>query len=302
LKKILIAGANGLLGQKLTKFLGSESQLLATGIEPSLELDAQEYHYEVLDITNPASCKEFITSFQPDVVINAASITNVDACEKERELCWSVNVKGVENLAKACKLNMAMLIHISTDYIFDGENGPYKETDKPNPLGYYGKSKLASENVCRMTGIPYAILRTSVLFGLGTNVKANFFLWLYNKLRNNEPVNIVTDQFNTPTLVDDLALGIKLLIKKSSYGVFNVSGEAYLNRFDFANLLAKTFEFSSDLITPVKTEQLEQVAIRPIYAGLDNAKAKNELDYHPRKLIDAFKHLKMQLQAESKLS
>ena len=302
MKKILIAGANGLLGQKLVQSLEENFQILATGVEPAFELSGQNNNYEVLDITNPSRCKEFIISYQPDVIINSASITNVDACEKQKELCWSVNVKGVENLAKACKQNMTMLIHISTDYIFDGESGPYSETDKPNPLGYYGKSKLASENICRITGIPYAILRTSVLFGLGINVKTNFFLWLYNKLKNNEPVNIVTDQFNTPTLVDDLASGIKLLIENSSYGIFNISGEDYLNRFDFANLLADTFNFHRDLIKPIKTKELNQEAKRPVYGGLNNSKAKNELDYHPRKVIDAFNLLKMQLQTESKLT
>jgi len=178
-KRILITGANGLLGQKLIKTFKGKFKIVASGNEDHFFLEDSDIHYEILDITDPARCKAVIHEVKPDIIINAASYTNVDGCEVEKETCWDVNVKGVENLAKSAKNLMSLVIHVSTDFVFDGNSGPYSEENRPNPLGYYGKSKLASENVCRISGVPFAIVRTSVLFGLGVKVKQNFFIWIY---------------------------------------------------------------------------------------------------------------------------
>lgn len=295
MKKVLITGANGLLGQKLVLIFNGQYQVIATGIEKTFVGGNLEYHYEILDITNASDCKEILGDLSPEIIINAASFTNVDACETEKEECWNVNVKGLENLAKAAKRNMALLVHVSTDYIFDGEEGPYSEDDRPNPLGYYGKAKLASENVCRMIGVPFAIIRTSVLYGLGLDVKANFFLWLYYNLRAGKSINVVKDQYNTPTLVDDLAEGILQTIDKSAYGLFHISGSEYINRIDFATKLADVFGFDKSLIHPITTNQLKQDAKRPMKGGLKIDKAMKELNYNPKSLIEAFEYLKTQL-------
>jgi dTDP-4-dehydrorhamnose reductase len=291
-KKVLITGANGLLGQKLVQTLLGKFQILVTGNEDHFYPGEKEVHYEILDITDCGRCKAFIRDVKPEIIVNAASYTNVDGCELEKGACWDVNVKGVENLAKAAKGLMSLLIHVSTDFIFDGENGPYSEGDRPNPLGYYGKSKLASENVCRTSGIPFAIVRTSVLYGLGVDVKQNFFVWIYDNLKNGNKINIVTDQFNTPTLVDDLANGILSLIQKSAYNVYNISGGDYVNRFDYANMLAEVFGFEKNLINPITTNSLKQKAKRPMKGGLIIDKARQELDYHPRSVPDSFLYLK----------
>lgn len=296
MKKVLITGANGLLGQKLVRIFSEQYQVTATGIEKTFVGGDTKYHYEILDITNASDCKEFLGNLSPEIIINAASLTNVDACEIKKEECWNVNVKGLENLAKAAKRNMALMVHISTDYVFDGEDGPYSEDDRPNPLGYYGKAKLASENICRMTGVPFAIIRTSVLYGLGLEVKANFFLWLYNNLKAGKAINVVTDQYNTPTLVDDLAEGILRTIDKSAYGLFHISGSEYINRFDFATILADVFEFDKSLIHPITTNQLKQDAERPMNGGLKIEKAMKEIEYNPKSLVEAFEYLKTQLQ------
>lgn len=296
MKTILIAGTNGLLGQKLFQIFNEKFQIIATGMEDRFYPNPNNGKYRQFDITDATQCKELFSELKPEVVINAASVTNVDACETEKEECWNVNVKGLENLAKAAKRNMTKLIHVSTDYVFDGEDGPYSEEDRPNPLGYYGKSKLASENVCRMVGIPFAIIRTSVLYGLGVDVKSNFFLWLNDSLKQHKEVNIVTDQFNTPTLVDDLASGILQLIEKSAYGLFNLSGREYVNRYDFAASLADVFGYDKSLIHPITTDQLKQNAERPMKGGLKIDKAVDEIDYQPRSLVDSFEYLKAQLQ------
>jgi dTDP-4-dehydrorhamnose reductase len=301
MKKIMITGANGLLGQALQRKLYPHSHyhLLLTARSESVLSHTENIAFQKLNIADWSSCKEIVAKYNPDIIINAAAYTNVDGCEKDREACWQSNVKGVENLARAARRNMAQLIHISTDYIFDGKSGPYAENDIPNPLGYYGKAKLASENVVRITGIPYAIIRTNVVYGASKGAKNNFFLWAYRNLKAGQQINIVTDQFNNPTFVDDLAEGIRLLIAQSKYGVYHIAGEPYESRFDFACKIAEVFGFSRDLIRPVTTDQLVQAAPRPMRGGLKIEKAKNELGYIPTPYDVAFRKIVAELNEES---
>lgn len=298
MKKILVTGVNGLLGQALLKKLDNGFKLYAAAIEDSMFLKelSDRVAYHQLDIADQKSCRDFVSTIKPDAIINAAAFTNVDACEEEKELCWRVNVKGAENLANAARRNMALMVHISTDYIFDGEEGPYSEEHKPNPLGYYGKSKLASENVVRVAGIPYAIIRTNVLYGSGIDVKNNFFLWVYHSLKAEKSINVVTDQFNNPTLAEELADGIRLLIERSKYGVYNIAGKEYLSRYQFACKVAEVFGFRQDLINPIVTGQLQQKAPRPMRGGLQIHKAKKELGYRPERLAKVLKFLKHKME------
>ncbi|RMF56108.1 MAG: dTDP-4-dehydrorhamnose reductase [Calditrichaeota bacterium] len=294
-KRVLITGANGLLGQKLVQVLAEEYQVLATARQPEPVISVEGIQYLPLDITDMSRCKELTMEFKPDVILNAAAFTHVDACEEQKELCWKVNVKGVENLALCARKNMAQLVHFSTDYIFKGTDGPYPEEAYPEPLGYYGKAKLASENVVRMAGIPYAIIRTNVLYGIGVGVKTNFFLWVYKNLSSGKPIRVVTDQYNNPILAEDLAEGVRLLLQKSGYGVFHMGGEEYLNRFDFAIKIAEIFSFSRDLIQPITTDALGQKAPRPMQGGLKIEKAKKELGFQPRTIPEALEYLRTQL-------
>lgn len=295
MKKILITGVNGLLGQALSRTFSDNFEVYSAAIEPSPALELP--HYEQLDISDPKKCKKLIWQIEPDVIINAAAFTNVDACEEEKELCWRINVKGVENLAAAARRNMALLVHLSTDYIFDGKEGPYPEEYKPKPLGYYGKSKLASENAVRIAGIPYAIVRTNVLYGAGINVKNNFFLWLYHSLQANKQIRVVTDQLNNPTLAEELAEGIQLLIKASKYGIYNIAGAEYLSRYDFALKVAEVFGFSTKLIAPITTDQLMQKSPRPMRGGLRIEKAKTELGYRPKPITEILEYLGRKMEA-----
>ena len=166
-KKILVVGSNGLLGQKLCEIIvrGGAYNLTIASIEEKPLRQVVGAQYIRVDITNKKDVKSLVSTCHPDVIINAAAMTNVDACETERELCWRINVDGVENLVDAAKKSNTKVVHISTDYIFDGKNGPYAEDDRPEPLSYYGKSKLASENLLRTSGVPFLIARTMVLYG-----------------------------------------------------------------------------------------------------------------------------------------
>ncbi len=296
MKRILLTGANGLLGQALIWRLKGNSTLLATGVEPEPELSPDGWEYRTLDITSATQAKELVYEFLPDFIVNAASYTNVDGCEKEKELCWRVNVKGVEILARLARRKNAHFIHYSTDYIFNGQNGPYAEDDRPDPVGYYGKSKLASENVTKQSGCRFTILRTCVLYGVGRGVKQNFFLWVYNNLKAGQPIRVVTDQYNNPTLAEDLAHATEQVIRIGSTGVFHAAGSEYVNRYDFAMKIAQAFQFPPDLITPITSDQLNQAAARPPLGGLKIDLARRVLNYHPHSIEDSLSYLKMKLE------
>lgn len=295
-KRILIAGANGLLGQKITDIFSRESnhELLLTDIQPAAE-DPKRFNYLPLDITKKEDVKRCAKDFNPEVVINTAAYTNVDGCETERELCWRLNVDAVKNLIIASRKSSAKLIHFTSDYVFDGRAGNYDENSTPNPISFYGKSKLASENALISGVIPYAIVRTMILYGTGKNVRPNFALWLIEKLKINEPINIVDDQLGQPTVVDDVAYAILRIVEGGRTGIYHVCGSEYLSRYKFALKLADIFEFDRNLILPIKTSALNQAADRPMNSSFITLKAEAELGLKPLNVTEGLYFLKHQL-------
>ncbi len=280
MNRILITGSNGLLGQKITGIFSrsKEYEILNTSIEEKSFLpNIDTFHYRQLDITKRSSIIKLIDDFLPDVIINTAAVTNVDLCETERALAWRINVTGVENLIYAAKMVGAKIIHFSTDYVFDGINGPYDETDRPNPLSYYGRTKLASENLLFTSGLEYTIVRTMVLYGVANQVKNNFALWLVNNLSSGKQVRVVDDQICNPTLVDDLAYAILKIVEFNHDGLYHIAGNDLVSRYDFAVQLAKKFNFNKKLIVPIKTSLLKQPAPRPMKSGFIILKAETEL-------------------------
>jgi dTDP-4-dehydrorhamnose reductase len=233
--------------------------------------------YTKADITRRQEIKRIIEEFEPEVIINTAAITNVDSCETDRESAWKVNVTGVENIVQTAKLTGAKVVQLSTDYVFDGKAGPYSEVDRPNPVSYYGRTKLASENIITTSGIPYTIVRTMVLYGTGYAVKSNFALWLMKELRDDRPVRVVDDQVGNPTLADDLAYAILKAIELDRTGIYHVSGPDLVSRYEFAVTLARVFHYGKKLITPVKTGSLKQAAVRPLRSGFITLKTQVDL-------------------------
>lgn len=280
MKRILVIGSNGLLGQKITTLFSKSKQydLLNASVEEKSFLDEKNIPYQQLDITKRSSVLKFIDAYQPDVIINTAAVTNVDLCETDRALAWKVNVSGVENLVYGAKMVGAKIIHFSSDYVFDGKNGPYSESDIPNPISYYGRTKLASENVLKLSGIPNVIIRTMILYGIANQVKDNFALWLVNSLSENKQIRVVDDQIGNPTLVDDLAFAVLKIVEYNRLGLFHIAGAELTSRYGFALALAKKFKFSKDLITPIKTSILKQPASRPLKSGFIILKAETELN------------------------
>lgn len=295
-RKILLTGANGLLGQKTTEVFARETEheLILTDLAPKAE-EPRKFTYYELDITNKEAVKEFVKMHKPEIIINVAAFTNVDGCETERELSWRVNVDAVKHLIIASRINSSKIIHISTDYIFDGVHGGYDENSTPNPLSFYGKAKLASENALIASGVEFTIIRTMIIYGYGRNVKRNFALWLVDKLGNNEPVTIVDDQYGMPTMVDDLGLALNRIVEREKTGIYNVCGSEYISRYDFALKLADIFNFDRGLVIPVKTSELNQAAARPMNSSFILLKAETELGLKPLNVRDGLYLLKSQL-------
>lgn len=293
-KRILVVGANGLLGQRLIAFyaVNENVELLGCSIEDNPFFDTVPYVR--CDVTLREDVKKVIFDFYPDVVINAAGFTNVDLSEKERETAWKINVKGVEYLAEACRTIDAKIIHISTDYIFNGLNGPYDENAKADPLGYYGRTKLASENALKIGAVIYSVIRTNVLYGIA-NSRPDFVRWVIDSLSEKKLIRVVHDQINNPTYVEDLVQGINKIVEFDKYGIYNIGGKDFLNRFEFALLIAEYFNLDKNLIKPIITEELKQPAKRPLKSGLITIKAETELGFKPHSIIEALAIIKKQL-------
>ncbi len=296
-KKILVVGSNGLLGQKMAELLlrGSPHTVILSSVEPRPVIPYQSAEYLPLDVTSKKDVRQTFAATEPDVVVNCAAMTNVDACEAEREAAWKINVGGVENLAESARSHGTTVVHVSTDYVFDGKSGPYGEEDRPDPLSYYGKSKLASENVLRTAGVAYVIARTMVLYGFAPAVRPNFVLWLLQCLEKETRVRIVDDQTGNPTFVDDLAYGILRAIDLGRTGVYHLAGREIVSRYEFALRVARAFGHDPGLIAPIKTASLRQPAPRPLKSGLLTLKAEIELGYRPLSIEESLAVLRNQL-------
>lgn len=293
--RILITGSNGMLGQRLVEYFSKLNtiQILSTSVEEKSVFDNIDYIQ--CDISNRNDIKKIIYDFCPDFIVNTAAYTNVDKSELERESAWKINVKAVEYISESARVLDAHLIHISTDYIFDGKNGPYTENDIPNPIGYYGRTKLASENVLRISGIKYTILRTNVLYGTAKFSRPDFVKWVIDSLKSGKQINVVNDQVNNPTFIDDLVQAVSLIINKKREGVFNIGGSEFLNRYEFALMIAEYFNLDKTLINRIKTEELKQTARRPLKSGLITIKAQSELGYKPHSIIQSLEQMKLEL-------
>jgi dTDP-4-dehydrorhamnose reductase len=296
-KKIIITGANGLVGQKLVhRFAEGGFEILATDLQEQPFFSSfDNVEYTRADITAYSSLKELIGSYNPDIIINSAAFTNVDGCETEKELSRNVNVNGPEYLAELAKRADAKFIHISSDYIFNGESGPYREEDRPDPISEYGRQKLESEKAVSGTGGRYLIFRGIVIFGYAPGVNINYATWLMRELGAGRPVRIVTDQWGNTLMAEDMAEIIYLSVRKDAEGVFHAGNEHFHSRYDFAVEIAEFFNYSVELINAILTKDLNQKARRPLKSGLRIDKAKDLLGFSPMPLAESFKMLKEQV-------
>ena len=295
--RILITGANGLLGQKLVELLDDDLavDLIATA-RGNLILPLKRGTFLPLDITDLSAVEKVLAQAKPDVVINTAAMTQVDQCETDRDACWKNNVSAVENLVRACTKTRTRLIHISTDFIFDGSHGPLDESAKPNPLSYYGASKLAAEEIVKKSSLDWTILRTVLVFGITRDMsRSNIVLWVKKSLEEGKTIQVVHDQWRTPTLAEDLAMGCLLAARKKAKGIFNVSGSEMMTPFDIAIQTAAFFKLDKSLIKATDSTKFKQPAVRPLKTGFIIDKARKELGYEPHTFGEGLLILAQQL-------
>lgn len=282
--KILVTGSNGLLGQKLTDLLRKDEsvQLIASARGKDRYPDPTGYTYVSLDITNHAEVKAVLAQYKPEMVINTAAMTNVDACESDRAGCDALNVDAVKYLVTECNAVGAHLVHISTDFIFDGTHGPLAEDETPKPLSYYGQSKYLAEMIVREHCASWSILRTVLVYGVVKDMsRSNIVLWAKSNMEQGKTLNVVGDQFRTPTLAEDLAQGCVLAAKQKAKGIYHISGPDFMSVFDLVYRVADFWKLDKSLLNLSTSEGIQQPAKRPPITGFQIDKAIRELGYKP---------------------
>lgn len=295
--RILITGSNGLLGQKLVQLIieKGKDHLIATA-RGSNRLPLADTHFRSMDVTNEADVLTVISEERPDVVIHTAAMTNVDQCETDQENCWELNVDAVSYLIKACEGVGAHLVHLSTDFIFDGESGPYDEEAQPNPVSYYGESKLAAEKLLIESKISYGIARTVLVYGIAYDMsRSNIILWVKKSLEDGKEIKVVDDQLRSPTLAEDLAMGCYLIAQKKAKGIFNISGKDLLTPYDMAVKTAEFFDLSMATMERADASTFSQTAKRPPRTGFIIDKAVNQLGYKPHSFEEGIAILQEQV-------
>jgi len=296
--KILISGASGLLGSKIAELAEEEGNQVFSGYFSQEPIFGQPIR---LDLKNKQSISETITDIKPDTIIHSAALTNVDECEKNKKLAEEINVVGTKSIAEAAKKNNAYLSYISTDYVFDGLKGMYKEEDKTNPVNFYGQSKLNGEKVLEEINEEFLIARTSVIYGTRpASGKINFALWLVESLEKNQEIKVLTDQFISPTLNTNLAKMVLEASERRLSGIYHIAGASRVSRFEFAIELAETFNLNKSLIKESSVSDMDWVAKRPKDSSLDVSKTNNVLKTKSMNLSEALILMKEEIEFASR--
>lgn len=297
--KILLTGANGLLGQKLVEWIVSQQKyaLVATGRGQNRLPNQASYIYETLDITSQAEVEAIIQKHAPTVVIHAAAMTNVDACELQKEEAWLQNTTATKYIAQACAKYNAFLVHLSTDFIFDGKTGPLSEDAKPYPVSFYGYTKLVAEEIIQnMPNLKWSIARTVLVYGIAHDMsRTNIILWVKKSLEDKKNIKVVDDQWRSPTLAEDLAKGCYLIADQKAEGIFNISGKDFLNPYQMAMKVVDYFKLDASYITKADSTTFVQPAIRPAKTGFIIDKAIQVLGYQPHSFDEGIEILASQM-------
>lgn len=298
MKTILVTGSNGLTGQKITErvLATKDFNLIATSKGENRFPVKEGYIYAEMDILNPVNVAEVVAKYRPDAIIHTAAMTNVDTCESQKELAKELNVGAVETLIEVCKKFDIQLIHLSTDFIFDGANGPYDELAPACPLSYYGQTKLDAEEAIIAAGGKWAILRTIIVYGIVSDMsRSNIVLWAKGALEKGEPINVVNDQWRMPTLAEDLADCCLLAVAKNAQGVYNASGKDMMSISELVGKVADFWSLDKSLIKEISAETLNQTAKRPVRTGFILDKTIRDLGYQPRSFQEGLAILDEQL-------
>ena len=284
MKTLLITGAYGQLGDACVKFLKNNYNITLSGVSPS---DGGVH----LDIRSKSSIKKVLSDIAPDVILNLAALTDVDGCELEPQQAKDINFSGVKNL---CRDFSGHFIQISTDYVFDGESGPYSEEYQPNPKSVYGKTKLSADNWLLDNYSKSTIIRTNILYSYTKRTKASFLKWVVDSLNDNQNIKVVNDQWNNPTWTESLSSVIYKIIDNQAFDLYHYGDRDILNRFDFSILISKVFNLDSSLIMPISSDELNQIAPRPRKSGLITKKIESELGIIPKSVETCLNEIRKQ--------
>ena len=288
--KIMILGANGFTGRRILKRLSSKHQVLACSLHPDI-LPEEGYEFHILDMQSVDATDALLNNFRPDVIINASAMSVVDYCEQHPEEAYALNVTAVKHLAEYSQSNSCRLIHLSTDFVFDGTaTEAYTETDTTNPINYYGKTKQWSEEVIEQACTNYAIARIEVVYGKPFNGQHwNIVHLVKTRLENGQCIRVVSDQFRSPTWVEDIARAIESLLSDKYQGIYHICGGETMSVADIAYRVAKHFGLDTSLIQPVTTDEMNEATPRPLFSPMNTEKALKEFGYQPSRLEEGFK-------------
>lgn len=283
--KILVTGTNGLLGQYLVRDLAEEGHIvIATGrgdCRTPVD-DFPQVLYLPMDVTDETAVDKTVSETRPDVIIHAAAMAQPDACELDQPACRITNVEATRYLCTAAAAIQAKLVYISTDFVFSGDEGPYKEDDTTGPINYYGQSKLDAEEIVKTTLSDWAIVRTVLVYGnILTGTRSNVVTWVKENLEKQNPIKVVSDQVRTPTYIEDLSKGIRLVIEKGGRGIYHISGKEVFTPYEMAIQVADYFGLDKGLMEKVDASVFTQPAQRPLKTGFIIEKAERELGYSP---------------------
>ncbi|UYQ91320.1 SDR family oxidoreductase [Chitinophaga horti] len=295
MKTILITGSNGLLGQYLVQLFSEDAawQVVATGKGPNRLRRQSGYTYEAADLTDQEAIASLIAKHQPQVIIHSGAMTQADDCERNKDACRDTNVTATKYLLEA---SVAFFLFLSTDFVFDGLNGPYREDDLVNPISFYGSSKVLAERAVMAARQPWAIARTVLVYGVSDDPKrSNIITWVKGNLEQGKSIKVVDDQWRTPTLVQDLAIGCKLIVEQQATGIYHLSGKDLMTPYDMALAVAEHFSLDASLMERVNADTFTQPAKRPARTGFVIDKAVKDLGFAPRSFKEGIEIVKRQL-------
>lgn len=295
---LLITGSNGFLGQKLTDLFAAAHtyKVYASSKSPNRNPNTDGFSFEQLDISDSDALDAFLLRIKPTIIINCAAISSVEGCEADKPACQALNVDAVRGLAAFAKAHDAYLVQLSTDFVFDGTQGPYSETDSTAPLSEYGRSKVASEQLLAAADIRYSVLRTILVYGVHADKgRSNLLLWAKSSLAEGKSIKTVADQCRTPTFVDDLARACQLAVEQQAQGIFHISGEELMSISEVVRTVADYWGLDKSLISEVTAADIGQGDNRPRKTGFNIAKAKTVLGFSPTPFRDSLKIIDQQI-------
>lgn len=284
MKKYLITGSNGLLGQNILTQLDKREDInvFATGRGERRYAENIKAVYFPVDLTNKKQVHELIHHIQPDAIIHTAAMTNVDQCEEDKDGCWKANVEATQHLLDAAKQFGSHFVNVSTDFVFDGEKGNYNEKDSPNPISYYGESKWEAEKLVEAYPYGWSNLRTIIVYGVVHNMsRSNLVLWTKKSIESKQKINVINDQFRAPTWVGDLAWACIRVADLGAKGHYHIAGPITKSILDWVYEICDHFGLDKSYVSPITTAALNQPAKRPLKTGFNLEKAQNELGYKP---------------------